>query len=137
MCENPPGTKKERLTHKPSSNEILRPKTKIHTYDLKKTCLTAPNECQLKVQRYVIQNQTALFEYWYVSFCCSHILYFLHVLLCCLIDEGKLLEYQVNQQGFIFREQTIDNEALSKRQLTISHFWRDNESTRGHFQIDN
>ena len=63
------------------------------------------------------------------SFCCSHILHFLHILLCWLIDERALLEYTVNQQGFTFREK-IDKGALLERKLTKKwHFWRDDWQT--------
>ena len=76
------------------------------------------------------------------SFSCSHILHFQHVLLCCLIDKGTLLEYTVNQQVFTFGE-TIDKGSLSERQLTRGHFWRDNwqkkalQLTRGNLKRDN
>ena len=84
------------------------------------------------VANWKVYNSTSDCFIWILVcfFCCSHILYFLHVLLCCLIDEGALLEYTVNQQGFIFRE-TIDKGVLSEIQSTMSHFWRDNQSTRG------
>ena len=59
------------------------------------------------------------------SFCCSHILHFLHVLLCCLLDEGILLEYTVNQKGFTFGEM-IGEGSLLDSQLTRGKFCRDN-----------
>ena len=119
------GTKNRSSTSKLLSNKISRPKIKNHTSDEKK---------KLAWQHRTMSSKSDCCIWILVcSFCCSHILHILHVLLCRLIDEGTLLEYTVNQQGFTFGE-TIDEGSLSERQgvtfgETIDqqwgHFWKD------------
>ena len=76
------------------------------------------------------------FEYWYVHlvvyYCCSHILHFLLLFLCCWIDEGTISELMVDQ---IAVGEIIDKGALSERPLTRGHFWRDDWQW-GHFWRD-
>ena len=141
-----PGNKNQSSTRKLSSNKISCPEFKNHTSDEKKGKKLI-HTVRMLVENWKVCNSKSDCFVWILlcSFCCSRIVHFLHVLLCCLIEEGTLLEYTVNQQGFTFGE-TIDEGSLLERWLIRGDFWRDywqkkalseRQLTRGNFQRDN